>query len=483
MIKENFDMKSIEEKINNKFLELKLNFESQNKEIFSKIKEINLRLDKIYNKEQTQKLENLSNLENDLKLPYGNYDSVIESTNSKLKNNQTLNLNIFKENIESSINDKITKQLKQLDDNYFNKINAFQKKIEEIKKENKIFKDAMKKTDIEFNLVKLRFGEVLDFIRDKNFWKKFIPEIIFKNGLIDKNNMTEKSNSIFSPFNYYKYFDIEGSKNFMDEANNTIPSNERNDINRSVDVEIKNILIKEPIKNNNKYKTPNIPSLNINKIFKELNRKLPKNINHHNKSLSYNTHYKKIQVIPLRNYLKQDSLNEEDKNENVINSINSNRQNNKSKDKSLLINNKEKTKLEVNEYILQADFSKSIDKNKNWWRIDSKNLSESYILKQLEKLKKLYSQKSDSDYYKTLPLSMKYNIKNKRNNKLDKFNILPYKDIKKGNIEDLFYSQFKKDKIGHVSQINFKKGIGDYTIINNTNKKKRFPVIHRDKSN
>ena len=78
---------------------------------------------------------------------------------------------------------------------------------------------------------------------------------------------------------------------------------------------------------------------------------------------------------------------------------------------------------------------------------------------------------------------MKYNIKNKRNNKLDKFNILPYKDIKKGNIEDLFYSQFKKDKIGHVSQVNFKKGIGDYTIINNRNKKKRFPVIHRDKSN
>ena len=128
MIKENFDIKLIEEKINNKFLELKLNFESQNKEIFSKIKEINIRLDKIYNKEQTQKLENLSNLENYLKLPYENYESVIESTNSKLKNNQTLNLNIFKENIESSINDKITKQLKQLDDNYFNKINAFQKK-------------------------------------------------------------------------------------------------------------------------------------------------------------------------------------------------------------------------------------------------------------------------------------------------------------------------------------------------------------------
>ena len=293
MIKENFDMKLIEEKINNKFLELKSNFESQNKEIFSKIKEINIRLDKIYNKEKTLKQENLPNLENNLKLPFGNYDSDIESTNSKLKNNQTLDLNIFQEKIESprdkktqnenkSLFEKITKQLKQFDDNYSNKINTFQKKIEEIKKDNKIFKEAMKKTDIEFNLVKLRFGEVLDFIRDKNFWKKFIPEIIFKNGLIDKNNMTEKSNSIFSPFNYYKYFDIEGSKNFMDEANNTIPSNERNDINRSVDVEIKNISIKEPIKNNNKYKTPNIPSLNINKIFKELNRKLPKNIDNLN---------------------------------------------------------------------------------------------------------------------------------------------------------------------------------------------------------
>jgi hypothetical protein len=88
-----------------------------------------MRLDKVYNKEKTSKHEILSNLENDLNLPYENYDSVIESTNSKLKNNQTLNLNIFKENIESSINDKITNQLKQLDDNYFNKINAFQKKL------------------------------------------------------------------------------------------------------------------------------------------------------------------------------------------------------------------------------------------------------------------------------------------------------------------------------------------------------------------
>ena len=42
------NMKLIGEKINNKFLELKYNFESQNKEISSKLKEINDRLDKFF---------------------------------------------------------------------------------------------------------------------------------------------------------------------------------------------------------------------------------------------------------------------------------------------------------------------------------------------------------------------------------------------------------------------------------------------------
>ena len=88
-------------------------------------------------------------------------------------------------------------------------------------------------------------------------------------------------------------------------------------------MELKNISIKDQIKDKNKYKTPNIPTLNINKIFRELNSKPPNNINHHNKSLLYSTSYKKIQTIPFRKFKKHNSLNEEDKEENIINSINS----------------------------------------------------------------------------------------------------------------------------------------------------------------
>ena len=61
----------------------------------------------------------------------------------------------------------------------------------------------MKKTDKEFDLIKLRFSEVLDFIKDKNFWKKFITEIIYKNRIIINSNKTEIINDIYSPFNYY----------------------------------------------------------------------------------------------------------------------------------------------------------------------------------------------------------------------------------------------------------------------------------------
>ena len=506
MINENFNMQLIEEKINTKFLELQLDFESKNQAILSKLKEINSRIDKIYiqGKCPIQILDNISNLENELKIPFENQESLLETTNSKreeihkIKTNTTFDLKKLKENEESSRNnqimdddknrlEQITKRVKQLNDNNFNKINLFQKKIEEIKKDNSIFKELLKKTDKEFDLIKLRFSEVLDFIKDKNFWKKFITEIIYKNRIIINSNKTEIMNDIYSPFNYYKYFDIEGNKNFMDEANNTIQSNEINDSNKSLNMELKNILIKDQIKDKNKYKTPNIPTLNINKIFRELNSKPPNNINHHNKSLLYSTSYKKIQTIPFRKYKKHNSLNEEDKEENIINSINSYSKNANSKDnKSNNINNQGKRGPEVNEYILRADFSSSLDINKNKCKIVSKNLSEAYILKQLKKLKKLKNTKNDQENYQTLPLSMKYNIKNKSNNSLDRYDILSYKDFKKGNIEDLYYSQLKRDKIGQLSQKNFKTGYGNFNfnsnVNNNINSKRRLPVIFRDKS-
>ena len=101
-------------------------------------------------------------------------------------------------------------------------------------------------------------------------------------------------------------------------------------------------------------------------------------------------------------------------------------------------------------------------------------------------MKKLKNTKKEKENYQTLPLSMKYNIKNKSNNSLDRYDILSYKDFKKGNIEDLYYSQLKRDKIGHMSQSNFKTGYGNINfnsnVNNNINSKRRLPVIFRDKS-
>ena len=468
--KTNLNLKLIEEKINNKFLELKYNFESKNEEINSKLKEINARLEKLIPQEKgpipyTENL-NFSKLEKDLKTACEKYDSILASTNSKLeeiqkeKKRQTFDLNIYKEKLESSLNyitskfennnrdllDIILKQLKQNDIENNNKIKLLEKKIEAIKKENNNFKEIIKKSDKEFNLIKIRFSELLDFIRDKNFWKKFITKILEKKDLNKKkNNSNNNFNNIFTPFNYYEYFGIEGNKNFMDEASNTTQNK------GNLNIEVKNISINEQMQENTKFKTPNnVPNINIIKSFQELNSNFIQNLKRNNHNI----------LIP-----KQP------------------------------LNHKNKTK--VNEYILQANFLNGLNKDKNSNKSESENLSEAYILQQTKKIKKLNFEKKEQKYYQTLPLSMKYNIKFSRNNSLNKFNIISYKDLRKGNLEDLYYSRLKNDKIGNISGINFRSrsnGIGDINVntnninINNTNitnktkNKRPFPIIHRGKS-
>jgi len=466
--KTNLNLKLIEEKINNKFLELKYNFESKNEEINSKLKEINARLEKLIPQEKgpipcSENL-NFSKLEKDLKTACEKYDSILASTNSKLeeiqkeKKRQNFDLNIYKEKLESSLNyntskfennnrdllDIILKQLKQNEVENNNKIKLLEKKIEEIKKENNNFKEIIKKSDKEFNLIKIRFSELLDFIRDKNFWKKFITKILEKKDLINKKNK-KNNNNIFTPFNYYEYFGIEGNKNFMDEASNTTQNK------GNLNIEVKNISINEQMQENTKFKTPNnVPNINIIKSFQELNSNFIQNLKQNNHNI----------LIP-----KQP------------------------------LNNKNKTK--VNEYILQANFLNGLNKDKNSNKSESENLSEAYILQQTKKIKKLNLEKKEQKYYKTLPLSMKYNIKFSRNNSLNKFNIISYKDLRKGNLEDLYYSRLKNDKIGNISGINFRSrsncigdinvntnniNINNTNIINNAKNKKPFTIIHRGKS-
>ena len=491
--KTNLNLKLIEEKINNKFLELKYHFESKNEEISSKLKEINNILENLIPKEKgpIPHSENFLKLEKDLKTACEKYDSLLTATNLKLeeiqkeKKGQTFDLNFYKEKLASSLNsnngeskndnedllDIISKLLMQNGIENNNKINSLEKNIEEIKKENNNLKEMIKNSDKEFNTIKIRFSELLDFIRDKNFWKKFITKILEKDDLNVKKNNND-INDIFTPFNYYEYFGVEGNKNFMDEASNTTQNKGFNKTgNKNLDIEVKNISINEQMQEYDKFKTPNnVPNINIIKSFQELNSNFIQNLKQKNNNniLFNNTGYKKIPKQALNKYKEQNSLNGDDK-----------------------INNKKKTK--VNEYILQANFLNGLVKDKdNINKSESENLSEAYILQQTKKIKKFNFEKKEQKYYQTLPLSMKYNIKFSRNNSLNRFNMVSYKDLRKGNLEDLYYSKLKKDKIGNISGIYFRSnGLGDINVntnninINNTNiinNQKRFPIIKRGKS-
>ena len=201
--KATLNIKLIEEKINSKFLELKYNFESQNQEMILKLNELNQRLDMFSHKNRN------------------------------------------KPNLNENYND--------------NNINISNKKTNEIKNDNNEFKKILEKTNNEFNLIKIRFSEIINFIRDKNFWKQFISNIIEENKNNNKNksqdttveNTNNKINNIYAPFNYYIYFGIEQNKNFVDEASNTTHNGNFHKIlennNRNKNIDVKNILIKEQI--------------------------------------------------------------------------------------------------------------------------------------------------------------------------------------------------------------------------------------------
>ena len=473
----NTDLKMIEEKINTKFLELKNNFEYQNKEINQEIQKINNNLKMLLNKNENflnnsnksiNIEEKLSKFEKELKFACNKYDSILLSTKLKLGENTMTkkNQNKINDNNHEKTESKIQKDKQNLNDNQLEKIDnnkyiidLLVKKIDEIKNDNFEYRELVKKINNEFNLIKIRFSEVLDFIKDKYFWKKFISKIIKENKIIGykKNNKKENLidiNSIYNPFNYYEHFGIEEMKNFIDKGCNTKMYNNLNQ-NFLIDELKKDVLI-----DNNKFSTGNnTPNFNIIKNLKQKNSSC---------SL-YNTNYKNIPKKPFfEKYLEQNSLNIEDSNDNIINSI----QNNKGISLKENIINKAKSKL--NEFIIQVRPLNDIDLDKN--KTNSENLSEVYIKNQSNKIRKMIYKKKDQNSHRILPFSMKYN----RNNSLNHFHFISNKDSKKGNLEDLQYSQLKKNKLDILT---FMSGCFDEVRNNNNSKNKKFfPVFIKDKS-
>ena len=471
------DFKLFEETINNKFLELKINFDSQNQEINQEIQKINNTLKNLTNKNENPLLnskqpinilEKLSTLEKELKFAIIKYDSILSSKDLKLgetkisKKLEKIVLNENQDKIESKIkNDEqnlIHNQLEQLDKNK-RKIDLLEKQIDEIKNDNITYIELIKKINNEFNLIKIRFSEILDFIRDKYFWKKFISKIIKENKFIGfrKNNKKEhliEINNIYNPFNYYEHFGIEEMKTFIDKGCNTKIYNNLNQ-NSLIDELKKDILI-----DYNKLTTGNnTPNLNIIKNIKLKNFRC---------SL-YNNNLKNIPKKPsFEKHLELNSLNIEDNNEYMINSIN----NNKRIDQKDNITKKLESKL--NKYLIQVNSLNDIELNKN--KTNSENLSEAYIQNQSKTIRKMIYVKKDQKSQRIFPFS----LKNNRSKSLNHFHIISSKNSLKGNLEDLHYSQLKKDKLDMST---YMSGYIDENRNNNESKiKKIFPVFFKDKS-
>ena len=472
------NMKLIEEKINDKFQELKTNFESQNQEINFKINEINsnlkILLDKNENYLSNQKSpinleEKISKLEKELKVACDKYNSIFFSKELKLEDiekDKKIESNVFnqsREKIKSSINlnnsktenDKqniISNQLEQFDASNIYKNDLLEKK-DEVKNDNYKYIELIKKINIEFNLIKIRFREIIDFIRDKNFWKKFISKIIKENKFVEnkKNNNKKENyieiNSIYAPFNYYEHFGIKEIKNFYDKGCNTTLFNNFK----------KNISI-----DNNKFPTGNFtPNLNLIKNYKMQNSNY----------FFYSTNNKNIQRKPNSDSIEHHSSNAEDNNENIINSIISNKNLNQKE-------NQNKGKSKFKEFIIQASSLNDIDFKKN--KTNSDNLSEAYVQKQSKKIRKIMYAKNERNKNQILPLSMKLSLKNNRSKSLNHFNILSNKELKKSHLEDLHYSQLKKDKLDILT---YMPGcIGDIRNDNNLSNRKIFHMFFKDKS-
>ena len=227
-----------------------------------------------------------------------------------------------------------------------------------------------------------------------------------------KNNNKKENyieiNSIYAPFNYYEHFGIKEIKNYKMQ--------------------------------------------NSNYIF-------------------YNTNNKNIQRKPNSDSIEHHSSNAEDNNENIINSIISNKNLNQKE-------NQNKGKSKFKEFIIQASSLNDIDFKKN--KTNSDNLSEAYVQKQSKKIRKIMYAKNERNKNQILPSSMKLSLKNNRSKSLNHFNILSNKELKKSHLEDLHYSQLKKDKLDILT---YMPGcIGDIRNDNNLSNRKIFHMFFKDKS-
>ena len=423
-------------------------------------------------------------------------------------------------------NGQFSYELKQKTDELkieWEKLDIFEKDLnkrynEEIEKYKIIADNMAKKVDKDkndFNLIKLRFTELSDFIKDVRFRRNIHNSIIafeerkqfkdmsnkidftkkqkIKKGEGNINEDKDKINDILAPFDYYAHFGIDQS--FKEEDENLEENENNNKDNNNENDEIKEN--KEIIKNENdtkniqginrkdsKYKThiSNEKSLNLinNNYEPEIKNN---NISYNNSTNNINKKDNKI------NNSQRKIINIKLKNNNNINNINDIKKSNEI-DKGKIIPPDYKEATKINEVILGAKFKKNKNEQKNM----KPNLSQAYILmkkksEEMQRIKSIYGGKPDIRYNQIFTPPLQQNtLKHSRNNNnnLNQMNILSNKDFKKGNIEDLYYSQLRKDKFNQIfiaPNAKIRSSSQDNLFFNNTIDRRMFPMISENQKN
>jgi hypothetical protein len=112
------------------------------------------------------------------------------------------------------------------------------------------------------------------------------------------------------------------------------------------------------------------------------------------------------------------------------------------------------------------------------------NLSQAYLLikkrnEVMQKIKKSHGGKSEPKFYQITPSSIGKNTRNNLNN----FNLYSIKDLRRNNMEDLYYTSLRRDRLNNLSP-------NSNIILNITNQeylnyidKNIFPKLYKDSQN
>lgn len=395
--------------------------------------------------------------------------------------------------------DKIENHLNQKFNDEWDKYNEIVDKIN----------TKLDKNKEEFKLIKERFTELSEFIKDirfrKNMGENSISEEFKKrrqyremSNRIDftKKQKVNKMPNIFQNKNYEKNEDILPYDNFKDNEEN----NDNLDIINDIIEENKNEKSndnKSMTETNNHINNQNKKKINLNDS-KDMKVNLSSEIHNNSSNLKKNDinvfkidKKEEKKIVNIKN--KNNKKNYENDIYNIINyntNINDNNNNQNYKEK----NNIKEIKLKkqnhndllflsenakINNLVLGAELNRD-----NFYRMHIPNLSQAYLLikkrnEVMQKMKKSHGGKSEPKFFQLTPASVGKNTRNNLNN----FNLYSIKDLRRNNMEDLYYTSLRKDRLSNLSP-------NPNIILNITNQeylnyidRNIFPKLYKDSQN